>query len=194
MNTDNENIPATPQEDSIKTPVANSDRESAAATKEQSEVTAEEMHPVSAHTPAPRRCDSCRKAPRGKLHCHNWLDDIPGGYADFDIVEVQFKNTRKGYYRNTTGLDIAKGDLVAVEASPGHDIGEITLTGRLVALQMKKAGLKRDAEIKRIFRKAKPSDIEKYEEAKARENDTMIKARKIAEDLNLNMKIGDVEY
>ena len=194
MNTDNENIPATPQEDSIKTPVANSDRESAAATKEQSEVTAEEMHPVSAHTPAPRRCDSCRKAPRGKLHCHNWLDDIPGGYADFDIVEVQFKNTRKGYYRNTTGLDIAKGDLVAVEASPGHDIGEITLTGRHVALQMKKAGLKRDAEIKRIFRKAKPSDIEKYEEAKARENDTMIKARKIAEDLNLNMKIGDVEY
>ena len=194
MNTDNENIPATPQEDSIKTPVANSDRESAAATKEQSEVTAEETHPVSAHTPAPRRCDSCRKAPRGKLHCHNWLDDIPGGYADFDIVEVQFKNTRKGYYRNTTGLDIAKGDLVAVEASPGHDIGEITLTGRLVALQMKKAGLKRDAEIKRIFRKAKPSDIEKYEEAKARENDTMIKARKIAEDLNLNMKIGDVEY
>ena len=194
MNTDNENIPATPQEDSIKTPVANSDRESAAATKEQSEVTAEEMHPVSAHTPAPRRCDSCRKAPRGKLHCHNWLDDIPGGYADFDIVEVQFKNTRKGYYRNTTGLDIAKGDLVAVEASPGHDIGEITLTGRLVALQMKKAGLKRDAEIKRIFRKAKPSDIEKYEEAKARENDTMIKARKIAEDLNLNMKIGDVEF
>ncbi|WP_289743893.1 PSP1 domain-containing protein [Muribaculum intestinale] len=194
MNTDNENIPATPQEDSIKTLVANSDRESAAATKEQSEVTAEETHPVSAHTPAPRRCDSCRKAPRGKLHCHNWLDDIPGGYADFDIVEVQFKNTRKGYYRNTTGLDIAKGDLVAVEASPGHDIGEITLTGRLVALQMKKAGLKRDAEIKRIFRKAKPSDIEKYEEAKARENDTMIKARKIAEDLNLNMKIGDVEY
>ncbi len=194
MNTDNENIPATPQEDSIKAHVANSDRESAAATKEQSEVTAEETHPVSAHTPAPRRCDSCRKAPRGKLHCHNWLDDIPGGYADFDIVEVQFKNTRKGYYRNTTGLDIAKGDLVAVEASPGHDIGEITLTGRLVALQMKKAGLKRDAEIKRIFRKAKPSDIEKYEEAKARENDTMIKARKIAEDLNLNMKIGDVEY
>lgn len=194
MNTDNENIPATPQEDSIKAHVANSDRESAAATKEQSEVTAEETHPVPAYTPAPRRCDSCRKAPRGKLHCHNWLDDIPGGYADFDIVEVQFKNTRKGYYRNTTGLDIAKGDLVAVEASPGHDIGEITLTGRLVALQMKKAGLKRDAEIKRIFRKAKPSDIEKYEEAKARENDTMIKARKIAEDLNLNMKIGDVEY
>uniref|UniRef100_UPI002632BB54 PSP1 domain-containing protein n=1 Tax=uncultured Muribaculum sp. TaxID=1918613 RepID=UPI002632BB54 len=141
-----------------------------------------------------RRCDACREAPRGKLHCHNWLDDIPGGFADFDIVEVQFKNTRKGYFRNTTGLDIAKGDIVAVEASPGHDIGEVTLTGTLVAIQMKKAGVKRDAEIKRIFRKAKPADIEKYEEAKARENETMIKARKIAEDLNLNMKIGDVEY
>lgn len=141
-----------------------------------------------------RRCDACREAPRGKLYCHNWLDDIPGGYADFDIVEVQFKNTRKGYFRNTTGLDIAKGDIVAVEASPGHDIGEVTLTGTLVAIQMKKAGIKRDAEIKRIFRKAKPADLEKYEEAKARENDTMIKARKIAEDLKLNMKIGDVEY
>lgn len=194
MNTENENIPATPQEDSVPTPVANDGADISAEAKEQSRAEAEETHPVPAYTPVPRRCDSCRKAPRGKLHCHNWLDDIPGGYADFDIVEVQFKNTRKGYYRNTTGLDIAKGDLVAVEASPGHDIGEITLTGRLVALQMKKSGLKRDAEIKRIFRKAKPSDIEKYEEAKARENDTMIKARKIAEDLNLNMKIGDVEY
>ncbi|MDE5705055.1 regulatory iron-sulfur-containing complex subunit RicT [Muribaculum sp.] len=194
MNTENENIPATPQEDYIPTPVANDGADISAEAKEQSRAEAEETHPVPAYTPVPRRCDSCRKAPRGKLHCHNWLDDIPGGYADFDIVEVQFKNTRKGYYRNTTGLDIAKGDLVAVEASPGHDIGEITLTGRLVALQMKKSGLKRDAEIKRIFRKAKPSDIEKYEEAKARENDTMIKARKIAEDLNLNMKIGDVEY
>ena len=141
-----------------------------------------------------RRCDACRQEPRGKLHCHNWLDDIPGGYADSELVEVQFKNTRKGYFRNTTGLDIVCGDLVAVEASPGHDIGQVTLTGRLVELQMRKAGVKRDAEIKRIFRKAKQSDIDKYEEAKARENDTMIRARKIAEDLNLNMKIGDVEY
>jgi cell fate regulator YaaT (PSP1 superfamily) len=140
------------------------------------------------------RCDACRKTPRGKLHCYNWLDDVPGGYANFDIVEVMFKNTRKGYYRNTSGLDLSVGDLVAVEASPGHDIGEVTLTGYLVALQMKKAGMKRDTEIKRIFRKAKPSDLEKYEEAKARENDTMIRSRKIAEELGLNMKIGDVEY
>ncbi len=166
------------------------------AKPEKPEPTAETEIPdtPSAYMPVPQRCDACSKPPRGKLYCHNWLDDIPGGYADFDIVEVQFKNTRKGYFRNTSGLDLVRGDLVAVEASPGHDIGEVTLTGRLVALQMKKAGIKRDAEIKRIFRKAKPSDLEKYEEAKARENDTMIKARKIAEDLDLNMKIGDVEY
>lgn len=140
-------------------------------------------------------CGHCKKeCPRGKLHCYDWLNDIPGGKADFDIVEVQFKNTRKGFYRNTANIPLVQGDLVAVEASPGHDIGEVTLTGKLVALQMKKANVKPDAEIRRIFRKARGADLEKYEEAKSRENDTMIKARKIAEGLNLNMKIGDVEY
>lgn len=132
--------------------------------------------------------------PRGKLHCFNWLDDIPGGMTDFDIVEVQFKNTRKGFYRNSAKLDLAVGDLVAVEATPGHDIGVVTLMGKLVALQMRRSNIKPDAEIRRVFRKAKPVDIDKYEEAKARENDTMIRARKIAESLHLNMKIGDVEY
>ncbi|WP_300614094.1 regulatory iron-sulfur-containing complex subunit RicT [uncultured Duncaniella sp.] len=135
-----------------------------------------------------------RRCPRGKLHCCNWLEDIPGGMTDFDIVEVQFKNTRKGFYRNSINLDLAPGDVVAVEASPGHDIGTVTLTGKLVALQMRRANVKPDAEIRRVFRKAKPADIDKYEEAKARENDTMIRARKIAESLHLNMKIGDVEY
>lgn len=140
-------------------------------------------------------CNQCRNTPpRGKLHCYNWLADIPGGYADFDMVEVQFKNTRKGFYKNSANLDLAIGDMVAVEASPGHDIGQVTLTGQLVALQMKKANVKPDAEIRRIFRKAKPADLEKYEEAKAKENDTMIRSRKIAESLKLNMKIGDVEY
>lgn len=139
-------------------------------------------------------CRRHREHPRGKLHCFNWLADIPGGMADFDIVEVQFKNTRKGFYRNTTALPLKIGDLVAVEAAPGHDIGTVTLTGALVKRQMKKANLKPDAEIKRVFRIAKPSDIEKYNEAKAKENDTMIRSRKIAESLNLNMKIGDVEY
>lgn len=144
-----------------------------------------------------QRYDSnCRggNPPRGKLHCYDWLQDIPGGQADFDIVEVQFKNTRKGFFRNSLHLPLAIGDTVAVEALPGHDIGQVTLTGRLVALQMKKANVKPDSEIKRVLRKAKASDLEKFEEAKAKENDTMIRARKIAEDLKLNMKIGDVEY
>ena len=149
-------------------------------------------------------CDRCSKctegncsskcAPRGKLHCYNWLDDFPGGYADFDMVEVQFKNTRKGFYKNSSNLQLSIGNMVAVEASPGHDIGMVTLTGRLVAIQMKKANVRPDAEIRRIFRKAKANDLEKYEEAKAKENDTMIRSRKIAESLKLNMKIGDVEY
>jgi cell fate regulator YaaT (PSP1 superfamily) len=135
-----------------------------------------------------------KQCPRGKLHCHNWLEDIPGGLADFDIVEVQFKNTRKGFYKNSTNIPLEIGDMVAVEASPGHDIGQVSLIGELVKLQMKKANIKPDTEIKRVFRKAKPSDLEKYEEAKAKENDTMIRSRKIAEALNLDMKIGDVEY
>ena len=136
----------------------------------------------------------CHREPRGKLHAFNWLEDIPGGYADSDMVEVQFKNTRKGFYKNSTNIPLEIGDIVAVEASPGHDIGQVTLVGALVNLRMRKARIKPDAEIKRIFRKAKPADIEKFEEAKAKEHDTMIKARKIAESLNLNMKIGDVEY
>ena len=138
----------------------------------------------------------CRRGdgPRGKLHCYNYLADVPGGYADDDMVEVQFKNTRKGFYKNSTNIDLTIGDMVAVEAMPGHDIGQVTMTGALVRLQMRKANVKPDAEVKRIFRKARPNDLEKYEEARAREHDTMIRARKIAEDLKLNMKIGDVEF
>lgn len=129
-----------------------------------------------------------------QLNTYDWLADIPGNAEEQEIVEVQFKNTRKGYFKNSNKLKLEKGDVVAVEASPGHDIGTVTLTGRLVPLQMKKANLKPDTEIKRIYRKAKPADIEKYEEAKSKEHDTMIRSRQIALDLNLNMKIGDVEY
>lgn len=139
------------------------------------------------------RSGKCRDCCREKLHSFNWLADIPGGYADSEFVEVQFKNTRKGYYRNSTNLPLIIGDVVAVEASPGHDIGTVTLTGALVELRIKKAG-RGVGEIRRVFRKAKPADLEKYEEAKARENDTMIRSRQIAESLNLNMKIGDVEF
>ena len=129
-----------------------------------------------------------------KLNTYDWLADIPGGDEVCDMVEVQFKNTRKGYYKNSNKLKLEKGDIVAVEASPGHDIGTVTLTGRLVPLQMRKANLKPDAEIRRIYRKAKPVDMEKYAEAKAKEHDTMIRSRVIAAELGLDMKIGDVEY
>lgn len=135
-----------------------------------------------------------RHSQRGKLHCYNWLEDIPGGMADCDMVEVQFKNTRKGYYKNSTNIPLEIGDLVAVEASPGHDIGQVTLIGKLVKSQMKKANIKPDAEVKRVFRKAKPADMEKFREAKAKENDTMIRSRQIAASLGLKMRIGDVEY
>ena len=129
---------------------------------------------------------------RCNLTSTNWLDDVPDN--DFDIVEVLFKNTRRGFYRNSTHIPLKQGDWVAVEANPGHDIGRVGLTGRLVKNQMKRVNLRKDAEILRVFRKAKPADMERYEQAKAREEDTMIRSRKIAVDLGLKMKIGDVEY
>ena len=138
-------------------------------------------------------CKGCGRQDK-QLNTYDWLADIPNNAEEQEIVEVQFKNTRKGYFKNSNKLKLEKGDIVAVEATPGHDIGVVTLTGRLVLLQMKKANLKPDVEIKRIYRKAKPVDMEKYEEAKAKEQATMIRARKIAKDMQLDMKIGDVEY
>ncbi len=129
-----------------------------------------------------------------QLNTYDWLADVPGNAESTDLVEVQFKNTRKGYYHNVNGLDLKKGDIVAVEASPGHDIGVVTLTGKLVKLQIKKANLKSMDDIKRIYRIAKQVDMDKWREAKSREHGTMIQSRQIAKDLNLQMKIGDVEY
>lgn len=138
-------------------------------------------------------CKGCGRQNK-QLNTYDWLADIPGNIEEQEMVEVQFKNTRKGYFKNSNKLKLEKGDVVAVEASPGHDIGIVTLTGRLVPLQMRKANIKSDTEIKRIYRKAKPVDMEKYEEAKSKEHDTMIRSRQIAKNLNLDMKIGDVEY
>ncbi|MBR4238229.1 MAG: hypothetical protein IKQ77_10865 [Prevotella sp.] len=129
-----------------------------------------------------------------QLNTYDWLADVPGNAEDTDLVEVQFKNTRKGYYHNVNNLDLKKGDIVAVEASPGHDIGVVTLTGRLVKLQLKKVNIKSPDDIKRVYRHAKQVDMDKYFEAKSREHGTMIQSRQIAKDLELKMKIGDVEY
>ena len=129
-----------------------------------------------------------------QLNTYDWLADVPGNADSTDLVEVQFKHTRKGYYHNVNKLPLKKGDIVAVEAMPGHDIGVVTLTGRLVNLQLKKANLKSADDIKRIYRLARQNDIEKYNESKAREHETMIESREIAKGLGLKMKIGDVEY
>jgi cell fate regulator YaaT (PSP1 superfamily) len=129
-----------------------------------------------------------------QLNTYDWLADVPGNADSTDLVEVQFKHTRKGYYHNVNNLPLKKGDIVAVEANPGHDIGVVTLTGRLVKLQLKKANLKSADDIKRIYRLARQIDMDKFREAKAREHETMIESREIAKGLGLQMKIGDVEY
>ena len=144
-------------------------------------------------------CDRglCRRAcgrQDKQLNTYDWLADVPGNDNDTDLVEVQFKNTRKGYYHNVNNLELKKGDIVAVEANPGHDIGVVTLTGRLVKLQLKKANLKSSEDIRRIYRIARQNDIDRWEEAKSREHGTMIESRQIAKNLGLQMKIGDVEY
>ena len=129
-----------------------------------------------------------------KLHEANWLEEYPESRPT-DIFEVRFKNTRRGFYRNTNNLDLKRGDIVAVESSPGHDIGIISLTGYMVAKQMRRTGFSpQNGEFRKIYRKAKPYDIERWQEAIALEHETMIAARQIAADMGLNMKIGDVEY
>ena len=130
-----------------------------------------------------------------KLTVRDWLKDIPYGNLNDEIVEVRFKNTRKGYYLNSNKLRIKKDDIVAVEASPGHDIGIVSLTGDLVYYQLFKANINlEETEFKKVYRKAKPVDVEKWISAIEMEHNTMLETRKIAEDLKLEMKIGDVEY
>ena len=140
---------------------------------------------------------SARSANTGhyaQLNTYDYLADVPAGDEETDLVEVQFKNTRKAYFHNSDGLPLKKGDIVAVESNPGHDIGVVSLTGKLVPLQMKHASLKSGEEIRKVYRLARESDMERYAEAKAREHSTMIQSRQIAKDLGLEMKIGDVEY
>ena len=129
-----------------------------------------------------------------KLHETDWLEEYPNNIPT-DIYEVRFKNTRRSYYQNVNNLELKRGDIVAVEAQPGHDIGIISLTGDMVAKQMRRVGFNpHNGEFKKIYRKARPYDIERWQEAIALEHETMIASRQIAADMGLNMKIGDVEY
>ena len=156
------------------------------------------------HIPEPGRgftvCDCneelCVEPVEGcyKLHETPWLEEYPDNIPT-DIFEVRFKNTRRSYYKNVNNLPLKRGDIVAVEASPGHDIGIISLTGDMVAKQIRRTGFTPfNGEYKKIYRKAKPYDIERWQEAIAMEHDTMIQSRQIAAEMGLDMKIGDVEY
>lgn len=134
--------------------------------------------------------DNCNK-----LGVFDWLYDITTPPSDNEFVEVRFKNTRKDFYLNVNKIKLKQGDYVAVEASPGHDIGIVSLTGELVLQQMLKNDISQKKEdFKKIYRKAKQNDIEKWVEAIGLEKNTMLRSRQIAKELNLEMKIGDVEY
>ena len=155
----------------------------------------EEVQPLHSKYPRPEIPVIDHRLLAGKLAVYDWLNDLPATDCAPQIVEVRFKNTRKGFYSNPSQLPLKEGDIVAVEAALGHDIGVISLCGELVKEQMriKRVDLGRNP-LKKVYRKAKPHDIEKWQQAIALEHDTMIRSRKIAADLKLNMKIGDVEY
>lgn len=138
---------------------------------------------------------NCRYRPGCcKMEVYDWLSGVAQEqYSDY--FEVRFKNTRKGIYYNASGQSLKQGDFVVVEAASGHDLGIITLEGAVVAKQMQSRRINPEtAELKKIYRKAKVYDIEKWKEAIEREQDTMIRAREIASELGLEMKIGDVEF
>ena len=129
------------------------------------------------------------------LPVSDWLSDLPENTRLTDLIEVQFKNTRKGYFHNSAHLPLEKGVKVVVEANPGYDLGEVVLTGKLVELQIKKNKIDTSRyEIRQVIRIATEEDLERAEQAHAREQETMIKARQLAKSLGLEMKIGDVEY
>ena len=131
---------------------------------------------------------------RRKLEATNWLQGVTYVGSGCDAVQVQFKNTRSAFFRNSAGLRLEIGDQVVVEAAPGYDIGRVSMVGPLVKLKMRKGGIDHDAELKKVLRRPTEIDIETFEEAQAREHETMIRSRQIADELGLNMKIGDVEY
>lgn len=144
-----------------------------------------------------RNNGNCGAGGCNKLNVFDWLSDIelPSTQKPFDVVEVRFKHSRKEFYRNNAALTLRTGDVVVTEASPGHDVGIVSLTGELVRTQMKKKNISPDApDLRKIYRIAKQADIDKWKEAQALEHETMMKARTMARFLKLEMKISDVEY
>lgn len=148
---------------------------------------------------APKGCKNngtCGTDSCNKLTVFDWLANmaLPGGQAPFDCVEVRFKNGRKEFFRNSEKLTLSIGDIVATEASPGHDVGIVTLIGELVKVQMKKKGVNPDGEVLKIYRKASQKDIDIWSEARDREEPMKVRARELAIALNLEMKISDIEF
>jgi len=140
---------------------------------------------------------TCGTSGCNKLNVYNWLSDmeLPEGQKPYNIVEVRFKGSRKEFYKNQEFIELKTGDMVAVEGSPGHDIGAVSLTGELVRFQLRRRGLTETSdEVKTLYRQARPADIEKWNSVKALEVETMYKARSIALRLNLRMKLSDVEF
>lgn len=148
---------------------------------------------------APKGCGnkgSCGTDSCNKLTVFDWLSNmsLPNGEAMFDCVEVRFKNGRKEFYRNTEKLTLSIGDIVATEASPGHDIGIVTLTGELVKIQMKKKGVNYNGEVPKIYRKASQKDIDIWSNARDKEEPMKVRARELAIAQKLEMKISDIEF
>ena len=131
-----------------------------------------------------------------KVTSCNWMRGIrQPGIKPFDCVEVRFKNNRKDFYRLPDGLEVTEGDVVAVEGSPGHDIGIVSLTGEVCRIQMKKRRVNpEDENVRKLFRRAKSTDLERWVASLKNENEALLKTRRIAQDLNLEMKVNDVEY
>jgi cell fate regulator YaaT (PSP1 superfamily) len=139
-------------------------------------------------------CTFSAKGCCNKLDVYDWLSDINDPLSQSRYVEVRFKNTRKGIYENNLDLPLQVGDIVAVESSPGHDIGIVSAIGQIACYQMRKQKNLRLADVKKIYRKARANDIKKWQEAIALERPTMLRTRELAEELNLSMKIGDTEF
>ncbi|MDR2084420.1 MAG: hypothetical protein LBP67_05445 [Bacteroidales bacterium] len=140
---------------------------------------------------------NCYKNTCAKLSVFDWLEDTPEAQSEkkLDIYEVRFKNTSKGFYRTSDDLKLKVGDIIAVEATPGHDIGIVAATGMVAKFQLYKKGYTEDSEyIKKIYRKIRYNDMEKWISAVKREKETMMKTKEIIESLNLDMKLNDVEY